>query len=88
MLIDMNKPSIILIKKSFYRKLFLNMQSINVLFKLNLLIQFNNDKNIKNNMFAITGVSAQSRGFSILIAHLDKLPYKYIITRGFECLLL
>ena len=63
MLIDMNKPSIILIKKSFYRKLFLNIQSINVLFKLNLLIQFNNDENIKNNMFAITGVSAQSRGF-------------------------
>ena len=39
------------------------MQRINVLLKLNLLIQFNTDKNIKNNMFVITGVSAQSRGF-------------------------
>ena len=36
---------------------------MNVLFKLNLLIQFNNDKIIKNNMFVITGVSAQQRGF-------------------------
>ena len=53
-----------------------------------MLIQLKPDINIKYYIFAITGVSAQSRGFSLLIAHSDKLPYKYIITRGFKCFLL
>ena len=63
------------------------MRNINVLFKLNLLIQLKADINIKNYMFAMTGVPAQSRGFSIVIAQLDKLSYNVYITRCVQYLL-